>query len=93
MKKLLNQLGIMKSIIQTRLTAIKRNSVDLEFLIPRWSNETHTFVASWREFSPSPKNVSMLTSLVLFGESHAIGVNLSEKIKRGSSFCVSPLEI
>lgn len=45
-KKLLNQLGITKSITQARSSPIEENTVDLEFLVSRWSTEKHTFAAS-----------------------------------------------
>lgn len=79
MKKLLNQIGIMKGIVQVKLMAIERNSIDLEFLMSRWTIDTHTFMATWGEFSPSLEDVAMLMSLPFFGMEHAIGVTLKEK--------------
>lgn len=64
----------MNALVQARSISIDRNPVDLEFLVPRWSIEIHTFVASWAKFGPSLENVAMLTSLLLFGEAHAIVV-------------------
>lgn len=49
-----------------------RSLEDLEFLISRWSVESPTFIASWGESCPTLKDVVVLTSLPIFGESRAI---------------------
>lgn len=43
-----------------------RSHVDLEFLISLWSMETHTFVVSWGEFTPTLEDVVVLFHLPLF---------------------------
>lgn len=58
-KRLFNQLGIMKLITQARLIATERNPADLDFLMSQWSTETHTLVASWGEFSLSLEDVAV----------------------------------
>lgn len=70
MKDMFNNLGVIKPIIQARSMATERIPVDLEFFISRWSNETHTFVASWGEFGPSLEDVARSTSLSMFDEAH-----------------------
>lgn len=59
----------------------------MEFLIFGWSNESHTFVEAWKEFSPTLKDVIVLTSLPVFGETRTIkmpedsdGITLGEEI-------------
>lgn len=37
MKKLLNDLGILRAINQARVMIVKRNPTDLEFLMSRWT--------------------------------------------------------
>lgn len=51
--------------------AVDRIEAVLEFLISRWSIETHTFVTSWGDFGLSLEDMPMLTSLSLFGEAYA----------------------
>lgn len=48
------------------------NNVDLEFLILRWSTESHTFVIAWSELCPTLEDVVVLTGHPVFGESKAI---------------------
>lgn len=66
--------------------ALERNSVDLEFLILRWSVETHTFVALWREFCPSLEDVAMFISLTLFDEAHGTSLYLDGADKKRIEF-------
>lgn len=40
---------------------------------------TRTFVVAWGEFGPSIKDVSVLTQLPLFGDTHAMGVVLDRE--------------
>lgn len=47
-KQLLNRMEILKAIIQTRSIAIEENLAELDFLMFRWSTETHLFVAACR---------------------------------------------
>lgn len=49
---------------------IDKKPANLEFLMSRWSAETHTFVAACGEFGPSMEDVAMLTSLSIFDEAH-----------------------
>lgn len=44
MNKMLNGLGIFRAINQARAITMERNPINLEFLMSRWSTETHTFV-------------------------------------------------
>lgn len=43
-------------------------------------------MAPWGEFRPSLENVAALTSLPIFGESHVMGIVLSEKDKKKLEF-------
>lgn len=59
--------------------SIERNSKDLEFLVLRWSIETHTFVASWGEFGPTLEDVVALMSLPLFGDAQVTHFKFMDK--------------
>lgn len=52
------------------INAVEWKLTDLEFLISRWSIETHTFVVLCEKVGPSLEDVAMLTSLPLFDEAH-----------------------
>lgn len=45
--------GLHKALVQARSIAIDRTRIELEFIVSRWSTETHTFMASWDECGPS----------------------------------------
>lgn len=51
------------------------NLVGIEFLMSRWSTETHTFMAV--QLSPLLEDVAMLMSLPFVGEAHATVVTLN----------------
>lgn len=40
----------------------------MDFLISRWSIESHTFVTAWDETRPTLENALVLTGLPLFSE-------------------------
>ncbi|MED6177519.1 hypothetical protein PIB30_098875, partial [Stylosanthes scabra] len=44
-----------------------RYGYDMSLLWQRWCSQTHTFVASWGEFSPTLEDVVMLLQLPVFG--------------------------
>lgn len=44
---------------------INKSPLDLEFLISRWSVESHTFVAAWGEFGPTLEDVIVPTGLAI----------------------------
>lgn len=52
---------------------------NLEFLISKWSAESHTVVAAYGEFAPLLEEVSALTMLPLFGYTHSMGVVIDKK--------------
>lgn len=59
--------------------SVERSSEDFEFLMLRWSIETHTFVASWGEFGPTLEDVVALTLLPLFGDAQVAHFKLTDK--------------
>lgn len=61
--------GIGKALNLSKTLFINRSPMDLEFLISRWSVESHTFVTAWGEFYPTLEDVAMLTGLPLLGGS------------------------
>lgn len=44
----------------------------MEFLISRWSIESHTFIVAWGEFCPTLEDAVVLIGLSLFGEARNI---------------------
>lgn len=59
---------------------INRSPLDLEFLISRWSNKSHMFIAAWGEFGPTLEDVVVLTGLPVFGDSKAMPGDSSAKM-------------
>lgn len=71
MKKLLKDLGILTTKNQPRKVTIDRKPPDLEFLMSR---EVLKVIPLWRHRRTGPSlkdDVAILTSLPMFGESHA----------------------
>lgn len=66
--------GIGKALNLSKTLVVNRSPLDLEFLISRWSVESHTFVAAWEEFELTLEDVVVLTGLPVFGEVQAINV-------------------
>lgn len=52
---------------------------DLEFLIFRWSCESHRFIFTWGEFEPTLEDVARLTMLSMSGDKNAIRVVIEGK--------------
>lgn len=53
--------------------------MDLEFLVSRWSSESHTSIAAYGEFGPTIGDVSAIILLSMFGNTHAMGIILDEE--------------
>lgn len=66
--------GIGKALNLSKTRVINRSPLDLEFLISRWSIESHTFVAAWGGFGRTLEDVVVLTGLPIFRESRAIAM-------------------
>lgn len=62
--------------------SVNRRHGDLEFLILRWSTKNHSFVVDCAEFGPTLEDVAALTMLPLYGDTHTMGVVLSENDNR-----------
>lgn len=64
--------GIGKALNLSKTLVINRSPLDLEFLISRWSIESHTFIAAWGEFGLTLEDVVVLAGLPVCGDSRAI---------------------
>lgn len=56
-----------------------RQHHDLEVLLPRWSLETDSSIASWGEFTPTLEDVSRIGLLPLFGKVNSMWIVLEEE--------------
>lgn len=65
---MISKTGIRKALNLSKGTAINRIREDLEFLITRWSTESHTFIVVWGEFCLTLEDVVALTGLLMFRE-------------------------
>ncbi|KAK9277971.1 hypothetical protein L1049_027528 [Liquidambar formosana] len=73
----LQSAGILKAVKLSAILDVKRDKQSLEFLLSRWSAETHTFVTAWGEFGITLEDVVVLTWLTPFGEEKWSGIILS----------------
>ncbi|XP_059658415.1 uncharacterized protein LOC132304701 [Cornus florida] len=69
---------IADAVRNTRELTIPRDVHDLALLVSRWSRDTHTFVTSWGEFTPTIEDVVQLMCLNVFGEHNPGSWVLSE---------------
>lgn len=60
-----------------------RKLVDIEFMMSRWSTETHTSVTAWGKFSPTLEDVTTLASSLILGEAYVVNVTISEGLGGG----------
>lgn len=78
MRMKLSNLGIMRVVAQVRKMAVDKKLEDLEFLMLRWSTETHFFVTVWRGFDPKMEDMAILTSLPMFDEDRVTNFKITE---------------
>lgn len=73
--------GIGKALNLLKTLIINRSPLDLEFLISRWSVESHTLVAARGEFGPTLEDVVVLTGLPIFGDAKVIAMSDDSRTK------------
>lgn len=70
--KKITQIGIRKTLNLSKGIAIKRCNENMEFLVLRWSIQSHTFTVAWGKFCPTIEDVVVLMGLPVFREARAI---------------------
>lgn len=66
-KKILERSHLMEPVKISQVLTLNRRNENLDFLISRWSVDTHTFVFPWGEFGPTLQDTSALLHLSLRG--------------------------
>lgn len=69
--KKITEIGIRKALNLSKSLANNWTPEDMEFLVSRWSTESHTFIVWWGEFCPTTEDVIVLTG-PLFGETRTV---------------------
>jgi len=67
-KDILDDVSILRAVQISAKFHVSRNNDDLGFLIQRWSTISHTFFASWGEFTPTLEDVHVLLKLSALGD-------------------------
>lgn len=67
---------IKKLLECSRIHSVKWAHNDLEFLVSRWSVESHTPVSAWGEFRATLEDVLNIMALPPYGEAKAMGSTL-----------------
>lgn len=75
----LPEAGMRKALDISTFMSVIWSHTALELFISRWSVETHTFIAAWREFAPTVENVVVKFLLLLFRNHGANGIVMSEE--------------
>lgn len=76
--KMSMKVGVKKTLTLAHTISINRRHGDLEFLISRWSTESHTSLAAWGEFGPTLED-ALLDNVASVHETHATNMVLDEK--------------
>ncbi|XP_072068086.1 uncharacterized protein [Arachis hypogaea] len=63
----LESAGVAEAIRTSAGLGVQRNGSDMSLLWQRWCSQTHTFLTSWGEFSPTLEDVVVLLQLPVFG--------------------------
>lgn len=74
MKAKLIELGTIRASTQTRKMVVNKKATGFEFLMLRWSTETHTFVTAWGEFGPTLNDVAVMASPPILGDALRVEV-------------------
>lgn len=80
--KTLKGADVRKAMKISTFLLMTKNYADLELLISHWSMETHTFVVVWREFTPTLKDVVVISHLPLFEDHDAVCISLNKEEER-----------
>ncbi|XP_059656851.1 uncharacterized protein LOC132303569 [Cornus florida] len=74
---ILERSNILNAIRLFSVLTIRRDNLSLRTLISRWSTDSHTFVASWGEFSPTLEDVAVLYRLPILGDNDVNLIDLA----------------
>nr|XP_011459691.1 PREDICTED: uncharacterized protein LOC105350043 [Fragaria vesca subsp. vesca] len=70
--------GIKLALFISSFCEIHKDDICLRHVVRRWSLETHTFICSWGEFTPTLEDVCNIMRILIFGEGNPFSMELDE---------------
>lgn len=93
MSDILSDASVGKAVDVSPDIFITRSHADLEFLISRWSMETHTFFISWGEFTSTLEDVSVMFRLPVLADTGTMALALSNREKEKAKILNAALRL
>ncbi|CAL8118411.1 unnamed protein product [Prunus armeniaca] len=76
-RDILSRAGVLEAIFASKACDIHIEVKTLRHLVRRWSTETHTFICSWGEFTPTLEDVANIFHLPLCGSQDPFHIALT----------------
>ncbi|CAL8168094.1 unnamed protein product [Prunus armeniaca] len=76
-RDILSRAGVLEAIFASKACDIHIEAKTLQHLVRRWSTETHTFICSWGEFTPTLEDVANIFRLPLCGSQDPFHIALT----------------
>ncbi|CAL8173510.1 unnamed protein product [Prunus armeniaca] len=76
-RDILSRAGVLEAIFASKACDIHIEAKTLRHLVRRWSTETHTFICSWGEFTPTLEDVANIFHLPLCGSQDPFHIALT----------------
>ncbi|CAL2263196.1 unnamed protein product [Prunus armeniaca] len=76
-RDILSRAGVLEAIFASKACDIHIEAKTLRHLVRRWSTETHTFICSWGEFTPTLEDVANIFRLPLCGSQDPFHIALT----------------
>ncbi|CAL9006442.1 unnamed protein product [Prunus brigantina] len=90
-RDILSRAGVLEAIFASKACDIHIEAMTLRHLVRRWSTETHTFICSWGEFTPTLEDAANIFRLPLCGSQDPFHISLTpedglklETLRRGA---------
>lgn len=84
-RKTIVEAGLAVPLLLSGFCEIFRDDVCLWHMVRRWSPQTHTFVCSWGEFTPTLEDVYNIMRLPITGDTDPFDLPLDEGLEKNSS--------
>ncbi|CAL9011406.1 unnamed protein product, partial [Prunus brigantina] len=76
-RDILSRAGVLEAIFASKACDIHIEAMTLRHLVRRWSTETHTFICSWGEFTPTLEDAANIFRLPLCGSQDPFHISLT----------------
>ncbi|KAK9906290.1 hypothetical protein M0R45_002625 [Rubus argutus] len=81
-KKTIVETGLAVPLLLSSFCEIFKDDIFLRHVVRRWSPQTHTFVCSWGEFTPTLEDVYNIMRLPITGDTDPFDLTLDESLEK-----------